>query len=474
MNLRATPHTVPTVPPLAAPMESRGGGWRAYLVVAVILTPLCVPSGPGQTALLDAVNLAALLVFVFAVLLPGAPLRVPFAGPVFLVAFGSLLAMTNAESVPQAMLAVAQDVYLFAWLIMVAFLVRSTADLKAMRVAWVATACVVALVAVGQLLLHTGGSVAGLLGSRGLRPSGTLYNPNMLADYLVGSLFVAMSLAHELPRAVRWGSYALLALGLVVTKSNGGMVSLAAGFVVWAFVRAFTTRTPFARVAAVAGLLAASTLLGGWLYEEWGVGRTLLSSLRQHTFAGRMEHSSESRLRIWDTLERSYARSPLGIGPGNSGAQTLSIGDRERPGSLQSKEAHSDYLAFAIERGPLGLAGLLLVTALTFATLGSYWKHARRLRGQVRGASTWTAAMAAAMAASAVHSAVIEKLHFRHFWLLLAMVCASALLAERQAAEAGERRSLRAARGANAPSGAVVVAAPARRARWGSGVRVGA
>ena len=472
MKTRATLHTVPNVPALAAPWSSLGSGWRAYLVVAVVLAPLCVPGGPRQMALLDAVNIVALLVFAITVVLPGTAVRVPFVGPVLLVAVGSLVAMTNAESVPQAVLSVAQDAYLFAWFIMIAHLVRDSADLKIMRMAWVASACGVALVAIVQLLLHTGGSVTGFLGSRGLRPSGTLYNPNMLADYLVVSLFVAMSLVRELPRLARWGVYAVLALGLVVTKSNGGMVSLAAGLVVWTLVRAATTRTPFARVAALTGVLAGTLLLGAWLHLEWGVGRELMASLQQHTFAGRMEHSSESRLRIWDTLERSYARAPLGIGPGNSGAQTLSIGERERPGSLQSKEAHSDYLAFAIERGPLGVGGLLLATVVAFATIARYWKHARRLRGHTRGASAWTSAMAAAMAASAVHSAVIEKLHFRHFWLLLALVCGSALLAERQATEANERRIARAQRSVHV--GLRLRAAPARRALLGTSMRVGA
>jgi hypothetical protein len=36
------------------------------------------------------------------------------------------------------------------------------------------------------------------------------------------------------------------------------------------------------------------------------------------------------------------------------------------------------------------------------------------------------AALAGALAASAVHSLTIERLHFRHFWLLLAIVCALA------------------------------------------------
>jgi hypothetical protein len=37
--------------------------------------------------------------------------------------------------------------------------------------------------------------------------------------------------------------------------------------------------------------------------------------------------------------------------------------------------------------------------------------------------------MAAVLAASAVHSMVVEKLHFRHFWLFIGLVCGSALMA---------------------------------------------
>jgi len=32
------------------------------------------------------------------------------------------------------------------------------------------------------------------------------------------------------------------------------------------------------------------------------------------------------------------------------------------------------------------------------------------------------------LAGSVVHSLVIEKLHFRHYWLFIALLCASALI----------------------------------------------
>jgi hypothetical protein len=44
--------------------------------------------------------------------------------------------------------------------------------------------------------------------------------------------------------------------------------------------------------------------------------------------------------------------------------------------------------------------------------------------------------MAAVLTASAVHSMVIEKLHFRHFWLFIALVCGSALMAPEESTHA--------------------------------------
>jgi hypothetical protein len=422
----------------------------AYLVASACLAPVCVPEGPGQTALLDFLNLGALGVASLKVLAPGQRLRLPMMLPMLLVALGSLLAMFSAPSLVLAGLALAQDVYLFAWFLLVVNLVRDAGSLRTLQVAWMWTAVAISLGAVGQVLAHGGGSLAGLFGSRGLRPSSTLYNPNMLADYLVITMFITASASASLPRLVRWGVYGVLALGLITTKSNGGMIALVTGLVVWTLVRAATRGASLQRWLAGIALAASLGGLGVWMHVEWGVGDSLLASLKQHTFAGRMEHSSESRLRIWDQLERTYAHSPLGIGPGNSGAIALGIAERERPGSYMSKEAHSDYLAYAIERGPLGVLGLLLMTAAGFIFVARYWGHAGVPARRTRGAGVWTAGMAAALAASAVHSTVIEKLHFRHFWLLLAMVCGSMYMAAQQAADA-EAAAPEAERGAELP-----------------------
>lgn len=440
---------------------------HGYLVAAAVLAPLCVPAGPGQTSALDFVNLMVLFAAAFLLLVPGVRVRVPLLAPAAVVLLGSLLALSQAPSLRLGALALAQDVYLFAWFVLIVNLLRSEQDVRVLLNAWTATAVAVALVALGQIVIHDG-SLASFLGSRGFRPSGTLYNPNMLADYLVTSLFLAAAALNGRSRLLRVSVAGALVAGLLATKSNGGMAALGAGALAWVVVRALTRRVPLAALVAVVCIVAASGGMVVWLNGEWGVGESALTAFRQHTFAGRLEHSSESRLKIWDQLQHSYAHSPLGIGPGNSGAITLGIAERERPDSFMSKEAHSDYLAYAIERGPLGVIGLLWWTCAGFAAVAAWAGAARALhreraaRSATDGAgpasraprapryarepgaaasrrrtAEWrdalSAAMAAVLAASAMHSSVIEKLHFRHFWLVLGMVCGAALVASEHA-----------------------------------------
>ena len=418
-----------TVPAVETRRRARAS--RAYLVVSTLLAPVVVPAGPGQTAVLDVVNLFAILAFAYFVVFPGRQtLRVPLLAPTVLVAIGGLIACAWAPSMSLAALALAQDAYLFAWFVVLVNLLHTRRDLRLVRVAWVWTAVLVSLGALAQLLFATGGSLGTLLGSRGVRPASTLYNPNMLADYLMMSVFVALSLAAEIRRLPLLLSLGIMGIALLATKSNGGMIAFAAGGLTWCI--AMVATGPAHRRGSIFATAMLVASLGGalfWLGSEYGMGDRVFQALSEHTFVGRMEHSSQSRLRIWDQLEVAFARSPLGIGPGNSASLTMGIADRERPDSYRSKEAHSDYLAFAIERGPLGIVGLLGLLAALFAQVAVYWRASRRTSGGApRRARLWTAAMLAVLAGSVVHSLVIEKLHFRHYWLFIALLCASALI----------------------------------------------
>jgi O-antigen ligase len=225
---------------------------------------------------------------------------------------------------------------------------------------------------------------------------------------------------------LRWGAGALLLATIVATKSNGGALSLFVGLVVWALVRARTTRFPLPALAGVALFVVSIVLAAGWMTAGLGVGARAIERIESHSFLARAGHSSEGRFKIWRQLEQTLRRAPLGIGPGNSRWVPLTVEGRERPHSMYSKEAHSDYLAYAIERGPLAVLALLFLVWQAFAKVNEVWKR-RVSAGRVDpAAGALVAALAGALTCSAVHSLTLERLHFRHFWILLAMICALA------------------------------------------------
>lgn len=407
---------------------SRGlDGWGTYLAFLVTLMPIVVPIGKFQLALLDAPNVIALAAFAVGVLSRRITLRAPFAAGAFVILVGSMIAIVNAVSPPASALALIQDAYLYLWFVLLVSVLSVRGDLVGLRIAWAGIASVVAIIAiVGLIVIKGNTTIMGIVGPKGARATGTFSDPNMCADYLGMSLFIVMSLGRHMARVLRWAIAALLLVAIVATKSNGGALSVFVGLLVWAVVRARTARFPLPALAGAALLAVSLVVSAWWMTAGLGVSNRQLQGLQSHSFLARATRSSEGRLKIWRQLEQTLQKSPLGIGPGNSAWIPLTVEGRERPHSMYSKEAHSDYLAYMIERGPLAFLALLFILWQAFAKVKTVWMHRVRAGTADRGAGTLVAALAGALACSAVHSLTIERLHFRHFWLLLAMVCALA------------------------------------------------
>ena len=409
-----------------------GRGWRTYAVLTALLVPFALPAGPAQLALIDVLNLPALALFFALAAGRGTRVVLPFTLPMLLIGTGSLLAITNAVSVGASALALAQDAYLYLWFVALVAILARQRDLVPVALAWLLAGDVAALVCVWQAAA-AGAFPGELLSAEGFRPRGTFYGANMCADYLMLSVFVALSLRGRAPRLLVWGSMALLLVALLVTKSNGSLIALVVGagasVLAWA-MRGEGSRT---RRAGTLALLAALAVLAYGAYAQWGVGQGVAKSVGEGSVLGRMEKSSAGRKEIWRTLGSQLARHPLGLGPGNSVLQSVPIGHRVRPGtSFQAKEAHSDYFAYAIERGPIGLLGhLLWVLAGILLVLGVAGPPVagvspRLLAPEAARRIEWLRAVfVGGLVASAVHSTVIEKLHFRHYWLFLALACAA-------------------------------------------------
>ena len=423
-------------PAAVTPARGRRDAWWLFLFLTIVLVPVVVPTGPAESAMVDLVSAVALPIFAASIAVRRRPLTIPFLIPVFLISVGSLVATLNAVSPSDAYLAMVQDLYLFAWFIMLVNLLRDGRDLTTFRVIWMWTANAIALYGIYIVITVGHSGLLDLIKPRGARAISTFYDPNMYANYLVLSLFVVLGLGEEIGRLVRWGSIALLLVGILASKSIGGLTSLGVGFAVWLLARAWTMRISPAGLAAL-GLVGASLALGAlWVVKGMGVGEPQFEQVTSRSVFGRAGHSSEGRFHIWDALLKRYVKTPVGIGPGNSQSIQLSLEERERPNSIMSKEAHNDYLAYLVERGPLALLGLLLLKLGAFRRVILWWR--RREREGYRTGGVFVSASLAALSASAMHSFTLETMHFRHEWLFLAMVCALGGMAFRARRVEGE------------------------------------
>jgi hypothetical protein len=407
-----------------------GRGWTAYAAWAAFLTPFAIPGTVAQIAFVDFVNAVAFVVFFSVVLTRGMAVKLPFAVPLLLIGAGTLLSLTGAISLSASALAIAQDLYLYVWLVVLVTVLACRPEAsEALARAWILSAVVVSGICFFEAIRARG--LAGLVSlDEDLRTKAAFYNPNMCADYLVLSLFVLLALARSI--RLRWvlAAAAVIGLALVSTKSNGGLISLTAGALAALGAWAWSGARAGARFGALAAL-AGVVLVTAWGLDEARMTDRWGRAVSEQSFVGRVEKSTWSRQTIWGELQARLAEHPLGIAPGNSSYQPVSIGNRVRKDSFQSKEAHSDYVAYLVERGPLALAGLLLATVQ--AILLVFWASRRSRRADTEGSRDaraiefWTAACVGGLVATAVHSLVIEKLHFRHFWLFLAWVLASAV-----------------------------------------------
>jgi O-antigen ligase len=134
---------------------------------------------------------------------------------------------------------------------------------------------------------------------------------------------------------------------------------------------------------------------------RYSVGRSSRSaSARESLFALQYELFRDGNLR--------------GIGP----SATRQVLGARRASTV--KQAHNDYLATLVERGPLGIVALLaLMGAVAVRTIS-----AQRLSAPWASVIPNPAALAAAAVGFSLTAVTHEILHYRHLWALLAVIAA--------------------------------------------------
>jgi O-antigen ligase len=269
--------------------------------------------------------------------------------------------------------------------------------------AYLTGAVLSAAVACAALFVHFPGAAVFVSGPRA---QGLFKDPNVFGPFLVPAALILME-ETVVPRLLRWRPATKLALlsiltvGIVFSFSRAAWLNLAVGVVVLLAVLSLRRgggRKAFMLLAVA--LVAAATLLGTL------AATSSLDFLEQRaTF----QDYDAQRFGAQATGVEIAADHPIGIGPGQFEAAS-------------EISAHSTYVRALAEQGVLGV---LLILGLVILTLGF------ALRNAAFGRDTYgigSAALLAAWFGIVANSAFVDTLHWRHLWLVAALIWAGTAL----------------------------------------------
>ena len=325
--------------------------------------------------------------------------RVP---PVALAALVALLALNLLSAVEvvdagRAALFVATTAYLVVFALWLSGYVSTIEDARIVAGGYL-------FAAVSSALIGTIALLAGLPGRDLLigdeRVQAFFQDPNVFGPFLVP---IALILVEDLltprlfalRRVLKAALVLLLVLGVVFSFSRGAWVNLALGLaVVLAVIALRRGGGRKAMLAIVLALVLAVSVTG--VLAATGSEGFLLERARIQSY-------DASRFSAQAVGIDSAERYPFGLGPGQF----------ERYASLS---AHSTYVRVA---GEQGLPGLLALVVLLTSTLIA------ALANALAGRETYgigSAALLGAWCGILVNSVVVDTLHWRHAWMVMALI----------------------------------------------------
>lgn len=298
---------------------------------------------------------------------------------VWLILLGSTLALFGVGVRSWALDGLFRDLFVLA----IFFAVCELASDSRIRYSMLMKATLLSLVLV---------EVAIFAGAGSYRPTGTFDNPNYAGHFLVLGLLLLLR-ASTFPLVVKAAATASAVAALFLTGSFGGVAMLFGGvaYLLWARMRTH----PAIPAKAGYGLMLCTAILSS-VYFAYGVVADHVH-LSDSVNTARIDRSAGGRLDLWHEGLARLGQHPLGVGPEG-------LANRDLLG--RSVEIHNDYLAYLVERGPLGLLGLLGL-GLTLWLFGGRFGATRLL-----------------LVATAIGMMTRETLHFRHLWLFLAFAVA--------------------------------------------------
>lgn len=338
--------------------------------------------------------------------------RLPFALGMWFILLGSFLAMFSALDPVASIVVITKELYLYVWFVTVVavFVSLEPSLMHRLLLVWVAVAVLHGILLITEFVLpNFYGFTLSFLGRIGYidvryidRPSGLFENPVWAALFeLMG--FVPLLLG-GLRRELSLILGMVLLLGILATASLGALFSLLGASMVAVLLLLLLG----GHLKFLVWLAAVLTLAAGLFIFTLSQFTDVLTSL-QHLTTDRIVHTAEERLFLWGggTEILFSPKSILGVGPDNY---------RD---FLENKTLHNDALEFGVERGMIGLLGLVLLAgeALTSAV--------KILLNQIRSGGTPQPSRViflAMLAGIFLESNAHQIFHFRTVWLGLALL----------------------------------------------------
>lgn len=317
--------------------------------------------------------------------------------------FLNLTSMIEAIDPWRAAMYFSITLYLAIFALWMTSYLRSERRARIILIAYLTAASISAFLALGALFAGFPG--ADQLVYAETRARGLFKDANVFGPFLIPALLLLLQETIK-PRLLRFNiSFKLvliflLTMGVIFSFSRAAWLNLGIGLVVLIAVM-LIQRTPGARMAIVVGLLAVVGFGAAGLVYATGSEQFLSQRASLQGYDAERFGAQEAGIQMAE-------EHPLGAGPGQFEV-TINY------------SAHSLYVRSFAEQGVLGLVVVVLMIGSTLIMA---------IRNAVLGRSAYglgSAALLGAWIGLIVNSFFVDTLHWRHLWLVAALIWVAAM-----------------------------------------------
>jgi O-antigen ligase len=246
------------------------------------------------------------------------------------------------------------------------------------------------------------------------RARGTFKDPNVLGAFLVPALLYAFNvvLTARLPRASLWAvAMTVLLLATLLSFSRGAWLNLVVALAAYSFFTFVIAATNRERIKLVLSMVMAGVFAVGVLAAAQSIPKVAELLGERASLEQSYDVGPEGRFGGQEKAADLVAKHPLGIG-------ALEFGRVHH-----HEDVHEVYLNMYLNTGWLG-GTLYIFLVLATLVLGL------KLVIRDRGGDGLSAVLVAAFAGMALEGAVVDTDHWRHFYLIMAMIWGMALASQ--------------------------------------------